>query len=61
MTTELLILRDGRILVHQLTPVFAELLGRLNPSDFPFKMRVPKARKNGSIKKLSTGGMGTEK
>ncbi len=30
-TTELLILPDGRILVHNLTPVFAGLLAELNP------------------------------
>ncbi|HYG21581.1 MAG TPA: hypothetical protein VEH04_02280 [Verrucomicrobiae bacterium] len=29
--TELLILPDGRILVHNLTPAFAELLAQLNP------------------------------
>ena len=32
-STELLILKDGRILVHNLTRAFAELLSELNPSD----------------------------
>ena len=31
LTTELLILPDGRILVHNLTQPFAELLRELNP------------------------------
>lgn len=31
LTTELLILPDGRILVHNLTQPFAELLHELNP------------------------------
>jgi hypothetical protein len=33
LTTELLILPDGRILVHNLTQPFAELLKELNPGD----------------------------
>jgi len=33
LTTELLILPDGRILVHNLTQPFAELLKQLNPVD----------------------------
>ena len=33
LTTELLLLPDGRILVHSLTPAFAELLNKLNPND----------------------------
>ncbi|MGN6553093.1 MAG: hypothetical protein ACTHLW_05170 [Verrucomicrobiota bacterium] len=31
LTSELLILPDGQILVHNLTPAFAELLAELNP------------------------------
>jgi hypothetical protein len=31
LTTELLILPDGRVLVHNLTQPFAELLGDMNP------------------------------
>jgi hypothetical protein len=33
LTSELLILPDGRILVHNLTQPFAELLRELNPND----------------------------
>lgn len=32
-TSEILILSDGRILAHNLTPTFAALLGELNPDD----------------------------
>ncbi len=32
-STELLILPDGRILVHNLTPAFANLLHELNPDE----------------------------
>jgi hypothetical protein len=31
LTTELLILPDGQVLVHNLTPAFARLLAGLNP------------------------------
>jgi len=31
--SEMLILPDGRVLVHNLTPAFAELLQELNPHD----------------------------
>jgi hypothetical protein len=31
LITEMLILPDGRVLVHSLTPCFAELLRELNP------------------------------
>ncbi|MFZ0826288.1 MAG: hypothetical protein WAO02_02590 [Verrucomicrobiia bacterium] len=40
LTTELLILPDGRILVHNLTPVFAGLLRELNPDDEQISSRV---------------------
>jgi hypothetical protein len=33
LTTELLILADGRILAHNVTPAFAALLNTLNPGD----------------------------
>jgi len=33
LITELLVLPDGRILVHNLTPAFAGLLSGLNPDD----------------------------
>lgn len=40
LTTELLILPDGRILVHNLTPAFAGLLQELNPNDEQISSRV---------------------
>ena len=33
LVSELLLLPDGRILVHNLTPAFAALLQELNPGD----------------------------
>lgn len=33
LTTELLLLPDGQILVHNLTPAFADLLKAFNPND----------------------------
>lgn len=33
LMTELLLLPDGRVLVHSLTPAFADLLRALNPRD----------------------------
>ncbi len=39
LTTELLVLPDGRILVHDLTPAFAILLNELKPSDEAVKLR----------------------
>jgi hypothetical protein len=38
--SELLILPDGRILVHNLTPAFAGLLHELNPDDEQISSRV---------------------
>ena len=32
LVSEMLILPDGRVLVHNLTPTFAALLGELNPN-----------------------------
>ena len=40
LVTELLVLHDGRILVHNLTPVFAEVLKELNPEDPHFAARA---------------------
>ena len=39
-STELLILPDGKVLVHNLTPAFAGLLGQLNPDDPRFGLRT---------------------
>jgi hypothetical protein len=41
LTTELLLLPDGQILVHNLTPAFAGLLKALNPDDEQISSRVP--------------------
>ena len=38
--SELLILPDGQILVHNLTPAFAGLLRELNPDDEQISSRV---------------------
>ena len=38
--SELLILPDGRILVHHLTPAFAGLLAGLNPDCEPIASRI---------------------
>ena len=40
LTSELLILPDGRILVHNLTSAFAELLSQLNPADEQIRSRA---------------------
>jgi hypothetical protein len=40
LTTELLILPDGRILVHNLTQPFAELLRELNPNCEQISSRI---------------------
>ena len=42
LTTELLILPDGQILVHNLTQPFAELLHKLNPGDGQISSRSPR-------------------
>ncbi len=42
--TELLLLRDGRILVHNLTPAMAAVLHRLVPKDLRMKRRAIGAR-----------------
>ena len=48
-TSELLILADGRILVHNLTPAFAAVLRDLNPADEQIQPRTASiaAGKNG--------------
>jgi len=37
---DLLVLSDGTILVHNLTPAMAEILSEINPSDPAFRPRV---------------------
>ena len=44
LTTELLILPDGRILVHNLTQPFADLLKELNPGDEQIARRASEHR-----------------
>ncbi len=39
-TTDLLLLPDGRILVHNLTPTMAEVLKQLNPLDEQIQPRA---------------------
>ena len=39
-TTELLLLPNGEILVHNLTPTMATLLAQLNPADRPMRERA---------------------
>ena len=45
LSTEMLILPDGRILVQNLTRPMAELLNRLNPQDKTIAPRVQKTSK----------------
>jgi hypothetical protein len=43
LTSEVLILPDGRVLAHNLTPVFADLLHELNPEEPRLVTRRPVA------------------
>jgi len=45
LSTELLILPDGRILVQNLTQPMAELLNKLNPKDKTISSRTKKVSK----------------
>ncbi len=40
LTTEMLLLPDGEILVHNLTPTMAALLAELNPADPSMRERA---------------------
>jgi hypothetical protein len=40
LTSEVLILSDGTILAHKLTPAMASLLARLNPDDTAMNLRA---------------------
>lgn len=44
VASEVLILPDGRVLGHQLTPEVTALLATLNPDDPQFRPRAAKAR-----------------
>ena len=39
-TTEVLLLPNGQILVHNLTPAMAALLSEFNPTDLPMRLRA---------------------
>jgi hypothetical protein len=39
---DILILADGRVLTHNLTPAMAAVLGKLNPDDEPMRRRARK-------------------
>jgi len=45
-TSEMLLLPDGRLLVHNLTPDLAALLSRLNPDDTQIARRTEHPRRN---------------
>ena len=47
LTTEMLILPDGKILAHNITPAMAALLSELNPADQPMKCRAAPANRLG--------------
>lgn len=44
--TELLLLPDGQILAHNITPAMAVVLAALNPADETMNKRAAKARKS---------------
>lgn len=49
--SELLILSDGRILVHNLTPAFADLLHELNPKETGIAGRTRRSTRRASLTK----------
>ena len=51
-TTEFLILADGRILVHNVTPTMASILSQLNPTDEMMRERAQAADKDQAIREL---------
>jgi hypothetical protein len=44
LTTEVLVLPDGRILAHNLTPAFADLLSGLDPANEQIRARARASR-----------------
>jgi hypothetical protein len=44
LATDILILSDGTVLAHNLTPVMASALRQLNPQDATFKARAARRR-----------------
>ena len=50
-SSELLLLPDGRVLVHNLTPQMARVLHQLNPNDDTIKPRTaPEPRRRGALR-----------
>jgi hypothetical protein len=45
---DILILADGRILAHNLTPALAAILGKLNPGDEPMRQRAGESQDESS-------------
>jgi len=43
--TELLLLPDGRVLIHNLTPAMADLLTHIAPTDLAMHQRAANSRK----------------
>jgi len=57
-TTELLVLPDGQLLVHNLTPALAAVLAELNPADEAMQERAAKtSRSKSRIRSRKTGEM----
>ena len=46
LTSEILIMPDGRVLAHNLTPVFTAILSELNPDDSQFSPRRKQTKNN---------------
>ena len=55
LTTELLIMPDGRILVHNLTQPFAELLRELNPNEEQISSRANRIPPHAKAVKVAKG------
>jgi hypothetical protein len=51
-TTELLLLPDGQVLAHNITPTMAALLAELNPADEPMRLRATASEASGSSAEL---------
>ena len=49
LSSEILILPDGLILVHNLTPVMAAILNQFNPDDHTIKPRVITAKLGANV------------
>ena len=48
LATELLILSDGRVLTHRLTPALARLLQTVNPRDSELNQRLTRGNRHGN-------------